>query len=71
VVEGTSPRFVLCCAARQGGRYLGLVELADPVGGAPFSEVDTNALEYLCGQLGEFIANRPLVLDDDVVLANR
>lgn len=71
LVGGAGPRSVLLCAAHQGGRYLGLVELADPMGGAPFSEVEANALEYLCGQFGEFIAERPLVLDDDVVLANR
>jgi hypothetical protein len=39
------------------------------VGGGPFGQVDENALEYICGQFGEFIASRPLVLDADVVLA--
>jgi hypothetical protein len=65
---GVSPRSVLCGAARQGGRYLGMIELANPVGGTPFQDNEQSALEYLCAQFAELVANRPVVLDPEVVL---
>jgi hypothetical protein len=65
---GVEPRAVLACAARQGGRYLGIIELANPQGGTPFHEGEANALEYVCEQFAEFVSQRPVVLDPDVVL---
>lgn len=65
---GVEPRAVLAGAARQGGRYLGIIELANPQGGAPFHEGEANALEYVCEQFAEFVSQRPVVLDPDVVL---
>jgi hypothetical protein len=65
---GVSPRSVLCGAARQGGRYLGMIELANPSGGTPFQENEQSALEYLCAQFAELVANRPVVLDPEIVL---
>ena len=52
----------------QGGRYLGAIELANPEGGGPFFESEAHALDYICEQFAEFLASRPLVLEDDVVL---
>jgi hypothetical protein len=65
---GVEPRAVLAGAARQGGRYLGIIELANPLGGTPFHEGEANALEYVCEQFAEFVSQRPVVLDPDVVL---
>jgi hypothetical protein len=65
---GVEPRAVLAGAARQGGRYLGIIELANPQGGAPFHQGEVNALEYVCEQFAEFVSQRPVVLDPDVVL---
>ncbi len=65
---GVTARSVLCGAARQGGRYLGMIELANPAGGTPFQENEQSALEYLCAQFAELVANRPIVLDPEVVL---
>ncbi len=65
---GIEPRAVLCGAARQGGRDLGLIELANPQGGTPFHEGEASALEYVCEQFAEFVAQRPVVLDPEVVL---
>jgi hypothetical protein len=59
---------VLCGAARQGGRYLGLVELANPAGGAPFGANEINALDYACEQFAEFVATHPVVIDREAVL---
>jgi hypothetical protein len=65
---GVEPRAVLAGAARQGGRYLGIIELANPQGDTPFHEGEANALEYVCEQFAEFVSQRPVVLDPDVVL---
>jgi hypothetical protein len=65
---GVRPRALLCGAARLGGRYLGLIELANPAGGKPFHEGEANALDYVCEQFAEFVASRPIVLDADVVV---
>jgi len=65
---GVETRFALCGAARQGGRYLGLVELANPLGDTPFHQGEVNAFEYVCEQFAEFVAQRPVVLEPDVVL---
>lgn len=65
---GIKPTAVLCGAARLGGRYLGLIELANPQGGQPFHAGEANALDYVCEQFAEFVASRPIVLDADVVI---
>jgi hypothetical protein len=65
---GLSLHEVLCGPVRQGGRYLGMIELANPQGGAPFHETEINALDYICEQFADFVASRPVVLDPDVIL---
>lgn len=65
---GVHAKQILSGAARQGGRYLGLIELANPSGGAPFHEGEKHALEYVCEQFAAFVASHPLVLDEDIVL---
>jgi hypothetical protein len=59
---------VLCGPVRQGGRYLGIIELGNPLGGKPFRESEINALDYICEQFADFVASRPVVLDPDVIL---
>ena len=53
---------------RQGGRYLGLLEVVNPLGDAPFHQTEQNAIDYVCEQFAEFLANRPIVLEADVIL---
>jgi hypothetical protein len=65
---GVDARAVMCGAARLGGRYLGMIELANPAGGEPFHDGEANALDYVCEQFAEFVASRPIVLDADVVV---
>ncbi|HEX6272142.1 MAG TPA: hypothetical protein VFZ53_03855 [Polyangiaceae bacterium] len=67
---GIAPASVLCGAARLGGRYIGLIELANPSGGTPFHAGEANALDYVCEQFAEFVASRPIVLDADVVMGS-
>jgi hypothetical protein len=65
---GVKPTVALFGAVQLGGRYLGAIELANPVGGSPYSEHEAHALDYICEQLAEFLVNRPIILDPDVVL---
>jgi GAF domain-containing protein len=68
---GRTVRHALSGPVRQGGRYLGLIELANPIGAQPYHESEANALDYICEQFAEFLANRPIVLDADVILKKR
>jgi hypothetical protein len=65
---GVKPLRALCGPVRQGGRYLGLLELANPLGDAPFHQTEQNAIDYVCEQFAQFLVNRPIVLDADVIL---
>jgi GAF domain len=66
---GVTPKMALCGPVRQGGRYLGLIELVNPAGGAPFHSSELNALDYVCEQFAEFLSKKPIILAADVVLA--
>ena len=65
---GVQPKAALFGSVQLGGRYLGAIELANPEGGAPYSEHEAHALDYICEQLAEFLVNRPIILDPEVVL---
>jgi GAF domain-containing protein len=65
---GVAPRTALCGAVQQGGRYLGVIELANPKGGEAFHDSEINAVDYICEQFADFVASRPIVLDDDAVI---
>jgi GAF domain-containing protein len=65
---GVKPTRALCGPVRQGGRYLGLLEVVNPLGEAPFHQTEQNALDYVCEQFAQFLVNRPIVLDADVIL---
>jgi hypothetical protein len=45
-----------------------LVEVANPLGDAPFHQTEQNAIDYVCEQFAQFLVNRPIVLDADVIL---
>ncbi len=65
---GVAPATALFGPVQLSGRYLGAVELLNPSGGEPYTENEANALDYICEQLAEFLAARPIVLDADVVI---
>lgn len=65
---GVEPTSVLFGPVQQGGRYLGVIELANPDGDTPYHEGESNALDYICEQFAEFVAARPIVVDADVVI---
>lgn len=64
-----APRVALVGAVRQGGRYLGVIELLNPHGDQEFYASEQNAVEYVCQQFAELVAQRPVVLDADVVMS--
>ncbi|HEY6561219.1 MAG TPA: hypothetical protein VI072_28295 [Polyangiaceae bacterium] len=67
-LPGVEPRHAVCGAVQQHGRYLGAIELVNPLDGSPFSEIELNALDYICEQFAGFVVSRPIVVDPDVVL---
>jgi hypothetical protein len=59
-VELTS---LVCAPIELSGRYLGLLELANPMDGQAFNEGDGNALTYIGQQFAEFVAARGVIVD--------
>jgi GAF domain-containing protein len=62
------PNQALCGPVHQSGRYLGAIELVDPQSGGPFNDAEVNALDYICEQFAEFLSQRPIVVDADLIL---
>lgn len=51
----------------QAGRFLGAIEIVNPIDGAPFSELEGNAITYMAEQYAEFVAARGVVLEPEKV----
>jgi hypothetical protein len=49
----------------QSGRFLGAIELLNPLDGQPYSEAEGNALMYIAEQFAEFVASRGVVTDPE------
>ena len=58
-------RSVIIAPVMQAGRFLGAIELVNPVDGEPFTESDGNAVSYIAEQLAEFVAARGVVTDPE------
>ncbi len=68
-LAGVEVKSAICGPVQLHGRYLGAVELVNPQGGGAFYESESNALDYICEQFAEFLSNRPIVLDAELILA--
>ncbi|HYQ42121.1 MAG TPA: hypothetical protein VER11_09135 [Polyangiaceae bacterium] len=66
---GVTPRAALCGGVQLSGRYLGLIEIANPHGDIPFHQSELNALDYICEQFAAFLSKKPIVLSEDVILS--
>jgi hypothetical protein len=66
---GVEIRSLLSAPVELGGRYLGLIEIANPLDGVAFSEGDGNAVTYIGQQFAEFVAQHGAILDRDAILA--
>ncbi len=64
---GVAPKTFAVAPVALGGRYLGLIEIANPLDGGSFDASDGNALTYIGQQLGELIASRGVVLDPEII----
>jgi GAF domain-containing protein len=56
-------RSIVISRAALGGRFLGAIELIDPLDGLPFTATEGNALTYIAEQFAEFVASRGAVID--------
>jgi GAF domain-containing protein len=58
-------RSLVCAPVEQGGRFLGLLELANPRDGGVYTEGDGHALTYIGEQFAEFLGTRGVILDPE------
>jgi GAF domain len=73
----TNERYVSIGGARSlivapvmlAGRFLGAIELLNPIDGDPFTESDGNAVTYIAEQFAEFVASRGIVTDPERISA--
>jgi putative methionine-R-sulfoxide reductase with GAF domain len=73
----TNERYVVLGGARSlivapmmvAGRFLGAIELVNPIDGQPFTESDGNAITYMAEQFAEFVAARGVVTDPERIAA--
>ncbi len=49
----------------EAGRFLGAIELANPLDGNPFTEPEGNALSYIAEQFAELVGSRGVVTDPE------
>jgi GAF domain-containing protein len=52
-----------------GGRFLGLIDLVNPMDGGAFLESDGYALSYMAEQFAEFLGQRGLLIDPELISA--
>ena len=62
---------IVVAPATQSGRFLGAIELFNPLDGLPFTELEGNAVMYVAEQLAEYVATHGVVTDPDRVVARR
>lgn len=58
---------IIISPVMQSGRFLGAIELVNPMDGAPFNEAEGNAITYMTEQYAEFVAARGVVLEPEKV----
>jgi putative methionine-R-sulfoxide reductase with GAF domain len=68
---GTEVKSAVVAPVALGGRWMGMLELVNPTDGKPFLEGDGYALSYMAEQFAEFLGQRGLVNDPDVIRAFR
>jgi hypothetical protein len=62
---------IVVAPATQSGRFLGAIELFNPLDGLPFTELEGNAVMYVAEQLAEYVATHGVITDPDRVVARR
>jgi hypothetical protein len=64
-------RSIIAAPVMQAGRFLGAIELVNPLDGLPFTATDGDAVAYIADQFAEFVASRGVVTDEERVAARR
>jgi putative methionine-R-sulfoxide reductase with GAF domain len=62
-------RSMIVAPVMQSGRFLGAIEIVNPLDGNPFTDDEGNALSYIAEQLAEFVANVGVVTDPERITA--
>jgi GAF domain-containing protein len=62
-------RSLIVAPVMLAGRFLGAIELLNPIDGEPFTESDGNAVTYIAEQFAEFVASRGIVTDPERISA--
>lgn len=62
---GGGAKSVVIAPVMQAGRFLGAIELFNPLDGMPFTEAEGNAVTYIAEQFAEFVAARGVVTDPE------
>jgi putative methionine-R-sulfoxide reductase with GAF domain len=58
-------RSLMIAPVMQSGRFLGAIELLNPLDGQPYTDSEGNALSYIAEQFAEFVASVGIVTDAD------
>jgi GAF domain-containing protein len=51
----------------QSGRFLGAIEILNPLDGQPFTDAEGNALTYIAEQFAEFLSSHGIVTDPESI----
>ncbi len=58
-------RSLMIAPVMEHGRFLGAIELINPLDGQPFTDAEGNALNYIAGQFAEFLSSHGIVTDPE------
>jgi GAF domain-containing protein len=58
-------RSLIIAPVMVAGRFLGAIELLNPIDGEPFTESDGNAVTYIAEQFAEFVSSHGIVMDPE------
>ncbi|HTQ41149.1 MAG TPA: GAF domain-containing protein, partial [Polyangiaceae bacterium] len=64
-------RSLIVAPVLQHGRFLGAIEIMNPVDGQPFTEPEGNALSYIAEQFAEYISSHGIVTDPERISARQ
>jgi signal transduction protein with GAF and PtsI domain len=64
-------RSLMIAPVMQSGRFLGAIELLNPLDGQPYTDSEGNALSYIAEQFAEFVASVGIVTDAERISSRR
>ncbi len=64
---GAKPKLILAAAIELHGRFLGIVEISNPVDGS-YAGAEVNGMAYVAERFAEFLASRGIVFERDSAL---